>query len=85
MVTATIPSATSLDGAGCAPGLAGVTEFGTVQPTTSAVTSDDCVLVWGSSNATSMLRTFQSDAVGSAMGAASATWAAKSTRDERLR
>ncbi|MCW2920869.1 MAG: hypothetical protein JWL76_743 [Thermoleophilia bacterium] len=81
VVGAVVPSATTLDGAGCAPGMPGVTEFGNVLPTTTTVTTSDCVLVWGSSNATSMLRTFQSDAVGSAMGAAATTWASKSTRD----
>ena len=81
VVSATIPSATSVGAAGCAPATAGVTEFGTVQPGTTAVTSSDCVVTWGSSNASSMLRAFQADGIGTSMGAATGSVAGASTPD----
>ena len=84
IVTARIPSATSLTTTGCAANTPNVTEFGVVQPGSTAVTSADCSLMWGSSNDTSMLRTFQSDGVGTAMGAPSGSWALKSTTDVGL-
>ena len=81
VVGATIPSATSLNTNGCAPATAGVTEFGAVTPGSTAVTSADCVLTWGSSNASSMLRTYQADGTGTAMGAVSGTVGAASASD----
>lgn len=81
VVSASVPSATSLDASGCAPATAGVTELGSVQPGATAVTSADCTLAWGSSNDSSMLRAFQSDGVGTAMGGPPVTWAAKTVRD----
>lgn len=81
IITATIPSATSVVATGCAAGTPNITEFGVVQPGSTAVTSADCVITWGSSNATSMLRAFQSDGIGTAVGAPSGSWASKTTRD----
>lgn len=83
VVTMDVASTTSLSATGCAPGTAGVTEFGVVQPGASAVTTADCVLTWGSSNDTSMLRAYQSDGTGTAMGAPDAAWTARTTRDQR--
>ena len=67
VVTMTVPSATYVNAGGCLPGVAGKTSSGTVLPGTSAVTTTDCVVEFGSSNDTSMLRMFQSDAGGDAM------------------
>lgn len=66
-VAATVPSATSLDIAGCATGTSGVTTFGTVLPGSSSVTTGDCVVLFGSSNDTSQLRLYQADESGVAM------------------
>jgi uncharacterized delta-60 repeat protein len=43
------------------------TSFGTVLPGASAITSGDCHLVFGSSNDSSMLRTYQTDQAGKAL------------------
>ena len=57
VVGATVPSATTLDASGCETDTADVTDFGVVLAGTSAVTSLDCVIGFGSSNDTAMLRT----------------------------
>ena len=79
-VTATVPSATNLAidsvGAppnGCETGTTNVTAFGTVLPGSSAVTSTDCNVVWGSSNDSALLRIYQADGGGVAMRAAPTT------------
>lgn len=72
VVTATVPSATSIAATGCASGAAGVTSFGTVLPGISVATSADCVVSFGSSNDTSTLRLRQTDGYGDAMHAV--TW-----------
>ena len=68
VVGATVPSATQLDHATCRTGMTGVTEFGSVLPGSSAVTSAGCTITFGSSNDTSRLRIRQFDGVGQAMG-----------------
>ncbi len=67
VVGATVPSATFIDDAGCPPFTTGITEFGTVMPGSSSVTSLDCSVVFGSSNDTSMLRIAQQDRLGTGM------------------
>jgi photosystem II stability/assembly factor-like uncharacterized protein len=81
VVSVNVPNATSLTMGGCPSSTPGVTELGVVQPGASAVTSSNCVVGWGSSNNSSMLRAYQSDGTGTAMGAASPTWALRSTQD----
>jgi len=66
-VTVTVLSATNLDATGCATGTANVTDFGIVFPGSSSVTSLDCNLIWGSSNDSAMLRTYQQDQYGKAL------------------
>jgi uncharacterized delta-60 repeat protein len=66
-VSATVPSATSLDVAGCGSGVAGKTHFGNVMPGSSSVTNLDCAVQFGSSNDTAMVRIAQADASGVAM------------------
>ncbi len=67
VVSATIPSATTLVTTGCASGTAGVTEFGTVLPGSPARTTNDCAVTFGSSNDSSTLRLAQADGAGTAM------------------
>lgn len=67
----TVLSATQLDPTGCAPGTAGVTDFGSVLPGASLTTAADCVVTFGSSNDTAMLRMSQTDQSGAAMWAPS--------------
>jgi hypothetical protein len=79
VVSAVIPSATNINATGCAAGTPTITDFGSVMPGLPAVTSNDCVVIFGSSNNTSMLRMFQADAGGDAMlpapvGGALAMW-----------
>lgn len=64
LVTMNVPSTTTMGAGGCAPGLAGVSNFGTVLPGSSSVTSADCAVTFGSSNDTSSIRVFQSDRAG---------------------
>jgi hypothetical protein len=71
-VTLSVTSATSLDPSGCATGSAGTT-FGIVQVGTPYVTTADCLLTWGSTNDSSMLRVFQQDGGGWAMSSAHPT------------
>lgn len=66
-VTVTVASATNLDASTCAADTLGVTDMGTVLPATSTVTSADCVLSFGSSNDTAMVRLSQADAYGVSM------------------
>ncbi|MCW2972027.1 MAG: hypothetical protein JWN72_300 [Thermoleophilia bacterium] len=66
-VGVTVLSATQLDTTGCAPNTAGVTLFGSVTAGSSTVTSADCVIAFGSSNDTSMLRIAQEDGAGRAL------------------
>ncbi len=66
VVGATVPSATTLDMAGC-PNSTGVTQFGVVLPGSSVRTTTDCTISFGSSNDTARLRAVQADATGTAM------------------
>ncbi|MCW2923423.1 MAG: hypothetical protein JWM98_827 [Thermoleophilia bacterium] len=81
VVGATVPATTSLGTAGCPTSTTNVTDFGTLVPGTSNVTSSNCVVAWGSSNSSSMLRAYQSDGVGTTMGATSNVWATRGTPD----
>jgi uncharacterized delta-60 repeat protein len=67
VVGATVPSATSMSVAGCAPGVPGRTWFGTVLPGSTSIGTSDCTVTFGSSNDTSMLRIAQQDRSGAAM------------------
>jgi uncharacterized delta-60 repeat protein len=67
VVGVTIPSATNLSASGCASGVPGRTDFGTVLPTSKVVTTLDCSVVFGSSNDTAKLRIAQHDGSGVAM------------------
>lgn len=67
IVGATVPSATAIDDAGCLPLVPNVTDFGSVLPGSTSLTSVDCEIEFGSSNDTSMLRMYQSDQGGDAM------------------
>ena len=58
---------TTIDAAGCQPGVAGRTDLGTVLPGTTAVTPDDCTVVFGGAGAVASLRISQQDAVAPAM------------------
>jgi uncharacterized delta-60 repeat protein len=76
-VTATIPSATyiSVDPADSAPAgncktATARTQIGTVLPGQGRVSAQDCSVVFGSSNDTSMLKVFQQDGSGKAMWSA---------------
>lgn len=60
-VSVTVASATTVSAAGCLTGIPNVTDFGTVLPGTSNVTSGVCEILFGSSNDTSMLRLYQTD------------------------
>lgn len=66
VVSMTVPSAVTLDTTACRSGVAGTTDFGTVLPGTSAVTTGDCRVRFGSSNDTARLRIGQQDSVGKA-------------------
>ncbi|MBC7461223.1 MAG: hypothetical protein H7287_07665 [Thermoleophilia bacterium] len=63
----TVLPSTQLDTTGCVPNTAGVTLFGSVTAGSSTVTSADCVVAFGSSNDTSMLRVAQEDGAGRAL------------------
>src|SRR5690606_21911777 len=67
VVGATVPSATSIDASGCPSQTAGITQLGLLLPGSSTVTSLDCIVEFGSSNDTSMLRLHQQDGYGQAM------------------
>ncbi|MCW2924389.1 MAG: hypothetical protein JWM98_1793 [Thermoleophilia bacterium] len=68
VVTATVPSATSLDSAtGCPEGIAGQTALGVVLPGSQVISSIPCTVTWGSSNDSSMIRAFQGDGRGAGM------------------
>jgi hypothetical protein len=73
-VSVTVPSATYLSvdpldtpGGNCKTGTLTRTDFGVVGLNAKNVTSNDCMLVFGSSNNTAMLRARQEDGVGDAM------------------
>lgn len=68
-VTATVPTATTLDMTGCASGTTGSTAFGVLQPGTAVASMADCSVSWGSSNGTAALHLYQSDGAGLAMHA----------------
>ncbi|MCB0879095.1 MAG: hypothetical protein KDC46_08970 [Thermoleophilia bacterium] len=70
VVSATVPSATSLDISGCAADVSDVTDFGIVTPGSFSRTGTDCVVTFGSSNDAARLLTFQGDGAGDAMAAA---------------
>lgn len=67
VVGASVPSATEVTTSGCTTGTADVTDFGTVLPGSAVSTSSDCVVSFGASNDTAMLRLRQLDGYGSAM------------------
>lgn len=60
-------SATTIDPTGCASGVAGRTNFGSVLPGTSVVTTSDCTIIFGSTNDTARLRIQQTDQLGRPM------------------
>lgn len=62
-----VASATNIDPSGCLTSTPGVTAFGTVQPGIPVATTQDCTVVFGSSNDSSMLRLYQQDGGGGAM------------------
>ncbi|MCW2921807.1 MAG: uncharacterized protein JWL76_1681 [Thermoleophilia bacterium] len=68
VVTATIPTATSVSNAGCRPGTS-ATEFGSVTPGSSVVLAAGCTVTFGSSNGATQLRLWQRDRRGSALAA----------------
>jgi uncharacterized delta-60 repeat protein len=71
VVTATVPSATSLNVTLCPNDTSGITNLGTVLPGSTAVTTSNCSLTFGSTNDSSMLRAYQFDQSGTAMALAS--------------
>jgi uncharacterized delta-60 repeat protein len=66
-VTANVLSATNLDSSGCATGASNVTAFGNLLPGSTTIMPSACVVGFGSSNDTGMLRLSQLDGAGSAM------------------
>ncbi|MCW2928198.1 MAG: hypothetical protein JWM86_2166 [Thermoleophilia bacterium] len=74
VVSADVPSATSLSTLGCPPNSAGVTDFGIVVPGTVTQTTADCTVTFGSSNDTASLRVTQADGTGSAMSHPTDAW-----------
>jgi photosystem II stability/assembly factor-like uncharacterized protein len=66
-VTADVASSTTLSTTGCPPQDAGRTSFGVATPGSSSVTTTDCSVLFGSSNDSSALRTYQPDGRGTAM------------------
>jgi uncharacterized delta-60 repeat protein len=67
-VTMDVPSATSINPAGCRPeSTPSSLSFGTVLPGTPVVTSSDCIVSFGSSNDTSRLVLRQADGAGHAL------------------
>lgn len=66
-VSANFLSATNMDSSACASGTANVTDFGSLLPGSSTVTSSDCSVTFGSNNDTAMLRTYQQDSSGVGM------------------
>jgi uncharacterized delta-60 repeat protein len=76
VVSATVPSATSIDGSGCREATApAAVRLGVVLPGSSAVSSADCTVTFGSSNATSQLLLRQADGAGVAF--ARGAWGAR--------
>jgi photosystem II stability/assembly factor-like uncharacterized protein len=67
VVSMTVPSATTLDASTCPSYDPARTSFGTLLPGAAAVTTADCNVLFGSTNDTATLRTYQSDATSSAM------------------
>lgn len=67
VVGADVLSATAINATGCARDTPNVTSFGTLTSGSSAVTSLDCVVTFGSSNDSARLRIAQTDGVGDAM------------------
>ena len=66
-VSVDVATVTSIDVSGCASGTSNVTDFGFVVATSSAVTSADCSVTWGSNSSNSMLKTYQQDGTGAAI------------------
>jgi photosystem II stability/assembly factor-like uncharacterized protein len=60
VVGATVPASTELDVSGCQSGQADRTDLGLVTPGVGVVSSLDCAVLFGSSNATSTLQTYRS-------------------------
>jgi photosystem II stability/assembly factor-like uncharacterized protein len=81
VVGVTVPNATSLGMTGCPSSTPGITQLGAVVPGASMVTPPNCVVGWGSSNNSSMLRAYQSDGTGTAMNTSSLAWSMRSTPD----
>ncbi len=67
VVTANVPSATTLVTTGCPPLDTTRTSLGMLTPGASAITADDCNVLFGSSNDTATLRAYQPDNRGTAM------------------
>jgi hypothetical protein len=66
-VTLNIASATTVDPSGCLSGAPDITNFGIVQPAIPYATGTDCLVTFGSTNDSSMLRLFQQDGGGGAV------------------
>ncbi len=66
VVSAVVPSATNINTTGCPPE-SSATQFGTVLPGASATTPGPCIVTFGSSNDTAMLRLSQEDRHGVGM------------------
>jgi photosystem II stability/assembly factor-like uncharacterized protein len=76
-VTMTVASATEVDTSGCAPSTEGITTIGLALPGVPALTTDDCVIGYGSTNDTVRLQAYQEDGTGTAMagpGDRTTTW-----------
>ncbi len=58
---------TTLNMSGCEPGTSGITSFGSILLGSPATTVGDCLIQFGSSTHTSMLRVAQADGIGDAM------------------
>jgi hypothetical protein len=66
-VSLNVLSATTLDPSGCASNTPNITSFGTIQPDTPYATTQDCAVIFGSANDSSMLRLYQQDGGGGAL------------------
>ncbi len=73
VVGASVVGSTELDPTGCPSLDATRTSFGLLTPNTSATTSADCAVQFGSNNGTATLRTYRSSPRADAMAAATTT------------
>ncbi|MCW2920132.1 MAG: hypothetical protein JWL76_6 [Thermoleophilia bacterium] len=84
VVTANIPSATTLVTTGCPPLDATRTSLGVVTPGSFAITPSDCDVLFGSSNDTATLRAYQPDNRGMAMASNATTLTATGSSNRWL-